>query len=107
MRLSPRLKSKYVSRELTQSLFRFLLQQLVSPKAGLAHPENSVYKDTVYILDSLSTVKSVVLICDLPSAHDLLTEYFQKLWTLTRYVGATLTKVRRWPRMSSSHLLIS
>lgn len=63
-------------------LFRFLLAQLVSPSTGLANAEHPLYKDAVYVLDSLSTVKSVVLVCDLPSASDLITEYFQKLWTL-------------------------
>lgn len=37
----------------------------------------------MYVLESLSTVKSVVLICDLPSASELITEYFTKLWALT------------------------
>ena len=63
-------------------LFRFLLAQLVSPSAGLANADHPLYKEAVYVLDSLSTVKSVVLICDLPSAGDLITEYFQKLWAL-------------------------
>lgn len=63
-------------------LFRFLLAQLVSPSAGLANTEHPLYKDAVYVLESLSTVKSVVLVCDLPSASDLITEYFQKLWAL-------------------------
>ena len=71
---------------LTQSLFRFLLAQLVAPSAGLAHPEHPLYKDAVYVLDSLSTVKSVVLVCDLPTGNDIMTEYFEKLWALTEYV---------------------
>ncbi|WFD20626.1 Sister chromatid cohesion protein pds5 [Malassezia caprae] len=66
-----------------KSLFRFLLAQLVAPSAGLAHPEHALYKDAVYVLDSLSTVKSVVLVCDLPSGNDIMTEYFEKLWALT------------------------
>jgi len=87
---------------LTKSLFRFLLAQLVAPSAGLAHPEHALYKDAVYILESLSTVKSVVLVCDLPSGNDIMTEYFEKLWAMTEYVrrtnaDRTLRKMSSWP----------
>lgn len=63
----------------------------MAPSAGLAHPEHALYKDAVYVLESLSTVKSVVLVCDLPSGNDIMTEYFEKLWALTEYVPSTHT----------------
>lgn len=55
----------------------------MAPSAGLADAEHPLYRDAVYVLDSLSTVKSVALVCDLPNASNIIIEYFQKLWSLT------------------------
>lgn len=48
----------------------------------------------MYLLDSLATIKSIVLICDLPGADDLITTYFESFVDIVRYVvmaGARLT----------------
>lgn len=73
---------------LTQTLFKFLLAQLVAPGAGLAH-DGPLHRDAVYVLESLSTVKSVVLVCDVPAATELVTAFFEQLLRLAESPLAT------------------
>ncbi|WOO80532.1 Sister chromatid cohesion protein pds5 [Vanrija pseudolonga] len=42
------------------------------------------YNEYVYLLDSLATIKSIVLICDLPGADDLITTYFESFVDIVR-----------------------
>lgn len=37
-----------------------------------------------YLIDSLATIKSIVLICDLPGADDLITTYFESILEVVR-----------------------
>ncbi|PKI82918.1 hypothetical protein MVES_003169 [Malassezia vespertilionis] len=64
-----------------KSIFQRFLDVLVSD-AGLAHPQAPLYADAVYIAESLGTVKSIVLICELPSADALVSAYFARLFAL-------------------------
>ncbi|KAE8234699.1 hypothetical protein CF326_g258 [Tilletia indica] len=62
-----------------KDVFRFFLAQLTASLGMKADSPHST--DTLYLLDSLSNVKSVVLIFDLPNAEDLMTDYFRKFLT--------------------------
>ncbi|WFD33122.1 Sister chromatid cohesion protein pds5 [Malassezia sp. CBS 17886] len=67
-----------------ESIFRFFLDQLTE-SPGLTDPADADYADKVYLLESLSTVKSVVLVCDLAHAEELITAFFERFWTLGQH----------------------
>ena len=52
--------------------------------AGLKGPDSPYYNEYFHLLESLSTVKSVVLVCDLPNADELMVEIFRALFGLVR-----------------------
>ncbi|RXW15368.1 hypothetical protein EST38_g10488 [Candolleomyces aberdarensis] len=70
----------YTQNEL-RDIFQFFFRQLSN---GLKGSEATYYNEYFHLLESLSTVKSVVLVCDLPSADDLMTEIFREFFSLVR-----------------------
>ncbi|KAG8937052.1 hypothetical protein FRC02_008159 [Tulasnella sp. 418] len=68
----------YTADEL-RDIFQFFFKQLTS---GLKGPDAPYYSQYFYLLESLSTIKSVVLVCDLPSADELITEIFRDFFDL-------------------------
>ncbi|KAF7349279.1 Sister chromatid cohesion protein pds5 [Mycena sanguinolenta] len=70
----------YTQAEL-RDIFQFFFRQLTN---GLKGSDSPYYTEYFHLLESLSTVKSVVLVCDLPSADDLMIEVFRDLFQLVR-----------------------
>lgn len=73
-------EAPYTQHEL-RDIFQFFFRQL---SAGLKGPEEPYFNEYFHLLESLSTVKSVVLVCDLPSADELLHEIFKDLFTIVK-----------------------
>ena len=67
-----------------RDIFQFFLHQLTMPQAGLSKPNGPQYPEYFSLLENLSNVKSVVLICDLANADELMTEYFKGFLDLAR-----------------------
>ncbi|KAI0075977.1 ARM repeat-containing protein [Panus rudis PR-1116 ss-1] len=65
-----------------RDMFSFFFRQLTT---GLKGPDSPYYNEYFHILESLAEVKSVVLVCDLPNADELLAEIFRGLFTLVRH----------------------
>ncbi|KAL9936440.1 hypothetical protein V8E36_004508 [Tilletia maclaganii] len=59
-----------------RDIFRFFLAQITG-SAG-AKMDSVQSADMLYLLDSLSNVKSIVLIFDLPTAEELMIDYFRR-----------------------------
>ncbi|KAG8216413.1 hypothetical protein J3R82DRAFT_6518 [Butyriboletus roseoflavus] len=70
----------YTQNEL-KDIFQFFFRQLA---AGLKGTDAPYYNEYFHLLESLSTVKSVVLVCDLPHADELMTEIFREFFVLVR-----------------------
>jgi len=70
----------YTHNEL-RDIFQFFFTQL---SAGLNGAEASYYNEYFHLLESLSTVKSVVLVCDLPHAEELMVNIFRDFFGLVR-----------------------
>ncbi|KAJ6486929.1 armadillo-type protein [Mycena sanguinolenta] len=70
----------YTQAEL-RDIFQFFFRQLTN---GLKGADSPYFTEYFHLLESLSTVKSVVLVCDLPSADDLMIEVFRDLFQLVR-----------------------
>ncbi|KAH7882429.1 armadillo-type protein [Phlebopus sp. FC_14] len=70
----------YTHHELTD-IFQFFFRQL---SAGLKGAESSYYNEYFHLLESLSTVKSVVLVCDLPQADQLMVDIFRDFFSIVR-----------------------
>lgn len=70
----------YTQSEL-RDIFQFFFKQLTN---GLKGPDCAYYSEYFHLLESLSTVKSIVLVCDLPNADELLMEIFRDLFALVR-----------------------
>lgn len=64
-----------------QDIFQFFFRQLVN---GLKGPDAPYYDQYVHLLRSLSRAKSVVLVCDLQHADELLIEVFKDFFTLSK-----------------------
>ncbi|KAJ7695426.1 cohesin-associated protein Pds5 [Mycena rosella] len=64
-----------------RDIFQFFFRQL---KTGLKGSDSPYYTEFFHLLESLSTVKSVVLVCDLPNADELMAEIFRDFFTLVR-----------------------
>lgn len=75
----------YVSSEL-RDIFQFFFRQLT---VGLKGSDSPYYTQYFHLLESLSTVKSVVLVCDLPQAEELMNGIFHDFFQL---VGQNLAK---------------
>ncbi|KAI8986667.1 armadillo-type protein [Trametes punicea] len=70
----------YTQNEL-RDIFQFFFRQL---STGLKGPDSPYYNEYFHLLESLSTVKSVVLVCDLPQGDDLMVDIFRDLFGLVR-----------------------
>ncbi|OCH91293.1 hypothetical protein OBBRIDRAFT_792457 [Obba rivulosa] len=70
----------YTHNEL-RDIFQFFFRQL---STGLKGPDSPYYNEYFHLLESLSTVKSVVLVCDLPNADELMVEIFRDFFGLVR-----------------------
>ena len=73
-------EAPYTQHEL-RDIFQFFFRQL---SAGFKGQDEPYYTEYFHLLESLSTVKSVVLVCDLPSADELLHEIFRDLFTVVK-----------------------
>lgn len=62
-------------------IFKFIIVQLGK---GLKLSEDTYYPQYYHILESLSSVKSIVLICDLPNGDDLIHSIFRDFFALIR-----------------------
>ncbi|KAF8582552.1 ARM repeat-containing protein [Ramaria rubella] len=70
----------YTNDEL-RDIFQFFFRQLAT---GLKGSNSPYYNQYFHLLESLSTVKSVVLVCDLHHAEELMADIFRDLFTLIR-----------------------
>ncbi|KAG6901443.1 hypothetical protein C0995_011956 [Termitomyces sp. Mi166 len=70
----------YTQAEL-RDIFQFFFRQLTN---GLKGADASYYNEYFHLLESLSTVKSVVLVCDLPNAEELMAEIFRDFFNLVK-----------------------
>ncbi|WFC99456.1 Sister chromatid cohesion protein pds5 [Malassezia yamatoensis] len=66
-------------------IFTQFLKQFTTKGHSLVDRDTALYNDTVYVLQSLSTVKSVALLCDLPKASKLISAYFVQLMSLAEH----------------------
>ncbi|KAJ3508895.1 hypothetical protein NLJ89_g5509 [Agrocybe chaxingu] len=73
-------EAPYTQHEL-RDIFQFFFRQL---SAGFKGADEPYYNEYFHLLESLSTVKSVVLVCDLPSSDELLHEIFRDLFTIVK-----------------------
>ncbi|KAJ7637138.1 armadillo-type protein [Roridomyces roridus] len=65
-----------------RDIFQFFVQQVTT---NLKSADAPYYTEYFHLLESLSTVKSVVLVCDLPNADELMTEIFKGMFQLARH----------------------
>ena len=70
----------YTQNEL-RDIFQFFFRQL---SAGLKGTDSAYYNEYFHLLESLSTVKSVVLVCDLPNGDELMIDIFREFFGLVR-----------------------
>ena len=70
----------YTQNEL-RDIFAFFFRQL---STGLKGPDAPYYNEYFHLLESLSTVKSVVLVCDLPNADELMVDVFKSFFGMVR-----------------------
>ncbi|KAI0689173.1 armadillo-type protein [Cytidiella melzeri] len=64
-----------------RDIFQFFFRQL---SQGLKGADSPYYNEYFHLLESLSTVKSVVLVCDLPNADELMAEIFRGFFGMVR-----------------------
>lgn len=64
-----------------RDIFQFFFRQLA---VGLKGSDSPYYNEYFHLLESLSTVKSVVLVCDLPQADELMSSIFHELFGLVK-----------------------
>lgn len=66
-----------------RDIFHFFFRQLANGLKG-GEAETAYFEQYFHLLESLSTVKSVVLVCDLPGADELMGEVFRDFFGLVR-----------------------
>ena len=64
-----------------RDIFQFFFRQL---STGLKGTDSAYYNEYFHLLESLSTVKSVVLVCDLPNSDELMVDIFRDFFGLVR-----------------------
>ncbi|KAG6907699.1 hypothetical protein DXG01_007755 [Tephrocybe rancida] len=64
-----------------RDIFQFFFRQLTN---GLKGADATWYNEYFHLLESLSTVKSVVLVCDLPNAEEIMSEIFRDFFNLVK-----------------------
>lgn len=65
-----------------RDIFQFFVKQLSIGLRGTSSESTPYFDQYYHLLESLSTVKSVVLICDLPNSEELTTEFFREFFLL-------------------------
>lgn len=65
-----------------RDIFQFFFRQL---SIGLTGSDAPYYTQYFHLLESLSTIKSVVLVCDLPQSDELMTQIFRDFFGLVRH----------------------
>ncbi|KDQ22406.1 hypothetical protein PLEOSDRAFT_171792 [Pleurotus ostreatus PC15] len=70
----------YTDAEL-RDIFQFFFKQLSN---GLKGPDSAYYNEYYHLVESLSTVKTVVLAGDLPDSEELMVEIFRAVFALVR-----------------------
>lgn len=65
-----------------KDIFQFFFRQLAN---GLKGPTAPYFDQYFYLLDSLAKCKSVVLVCDLPNADELVDEVFRDFFTIVKH----------------------
>ncbi|EJT99367.1 hypothetical protein DACRYDRAFT_96151 [Dacryopinax primogenitus] len=70
----------YTGTEL-KDIFQFFSRQLYG---GLKSSNGPHFTEYYYLLESLSNVKSIVLVCDLPQADELMSEIFRNFFELAK-----------------------
>lgn len=73
-------EAPYTEHEL-RNIFQFFFRQL---SAGFNGPDEPYFNEYFHLIESLSTVKSVILVCDLPSSDELIHEIFKDLFTIVK-----------------------
>ncbi|CAE6427478.1 unnamed protein product [Rhizoctonia solani] len=68
----------YTAPEL-KDIFQFFFRQL---STGLRGPDAPYYNEYFYLLESLASIKSIVLVCDIPAADELLCTIFRNIFDL-------------------------
>lgn len=63
----------------SQDIFQFFFRQL---STGLRGPDAPYYNEYFYLLESLASIKSIVLVCDIPAADELLCTIFRNIFDL-------------------------
>lgn len=58
------------------------------PQASQRVTEVPYYNEYCYLLDSLATIKSIVLACDVPGGDEIVTDFFSGFIDIVRYVGS-------------------
>ena len=71
----------YTHNEL-RDIFQFFFRQLTT---GLKGSDSPYYNEYFHLLESLSTVKSVVLVCDLPNYEEVMVDIFRDFFALVRH----------------------
>lgn len=71
----------FTQNELTD-IFQFFVAQLAG---NLKSTDTPYFNQYFHLLESLSTVKSVVLVCDLPKSDDLVEKFFNDFFKVVRY----------------------
>ncbi|KAF7289956.1 hypothetical protein MIND_01370800 [Mycena indigotica] len=64
-----------------RDIFQFFFRQLFT---GLKGPDSPYYTEYYHLLECLSTVKSVVLVCDLPNADEVMKEVFGNFFQIVQ-----------------------
>ncbi|KAG0346698.1 hypothetical protein BG004_001038 [Podila humilis] len=64
----------------TESQLKTIFQLFINELRHIASPDNAYYDQHFYLLESLSAVKSIVLITDLPNADELATDLFRNMF---------------------------
>jgi sister-chromatid-cohesion protein PDS5 len=64
-----------------RDIFQFFVRQL---KEGLKYADSAYHNQYFQLLESLSTVKSAVLVCDLPAGDELMLEFFTAFFWIVR-----------------------
>lgn len=65
-----------------RDIFQYFFRQL---SIGLKGSDAPYYTEYFHLLESLSTVKSVVLVCDLPQAEELMLQIFRDFFGLVKH----------------------
>lgn len=65
-----------------RDIFQFFFKQI---STGLKGTDSPYYSEYFHLLDCLATVKSVVLVCDLPDSDSLMNDIFHTLFGTVRH----------------------